>query len=155
MWKYIVGNEKDFEGAPDWATERVENDKGNPQSPKERFVGWVGEKEGKLVVKDLHSDVRPFDGNYGYRSYISAQRVKLDVAEPTFLPIELQEKDLFKKVKENVSINTVGGKIDYIKGEHVSYGGDVIMFGKVWSVISISGIEDYMGFISPDMLEDI
>ncbi|MDI6975926.1 hypothetical protein [Serratia sp. Se-RSBMAAmG] len=155
MWKYISGTEKDFVGSPAWATQRLVTDKGDPQTPQEAFVAWIGDIDGKRMVKDQFSPEREFDGDYGYRNFVRAERVKLNVAEPTFLPVETQEKDRYKKIKEDVSINTAGGKIDYLKGEHVSYGGDITMFGKVWSVISISDNEDYMGFVSPEMLEDI
>lgn len=155
MWKYISGTEKDFVGSPAWATQKLCTDKVGPQKLREAFVAWIGDIDGKRMVKDQFSPEREFDGNYGYRNFVSAERVKLNVAEPTFLPVEPQEKDRYKKIKEDVSVNTAGGKIDYLKGEHVSYGGDITMFGKVWSVISISDIEDYMGFVSPDMLEDI
>lgn len=155
MWKYISGTEKDFVGSPAWATQKLCTDKVGPQKLQEAFVAWIGDIDGKRMVKDQFSPEREFDGNYGYRNFVSAERVKLNVAEPTFLPVEPQEKDRYKKIKEDISVNTAGGKIDYLKGEHVSYGGDITMFGKVWSVISISDIEDYMGFVSPDMLEDI
>ena len=155
MWKYISGTEKDFVGSPAWATQRLDTDKGDPQTPQEAFVAWIGDIDGKRMVKDQFGSERDFDGDYGYRNFISAERVKLNVSEPTFLPVEPQEKEGFKKMKEAISVNTVGGKIDFLKNEHVSYGGEVSMFGKVWSVISINGNEEYMGFVSPDMLEDI
>lgn len=155
MWKYISGTEKDFVGSPAWATQRVDTDKGDPQTPQEAFVAWIGDIEGKRMVKDQFGPEREFDGNYGYRNFVKAERVKLEMAEPTFLPVEPQEKERFKRMKEACSINTVGGKIEFLKHEHVSYGGDITMFGKVWSIISISDNEDYMGFVSPDMLEDI
>ena len=38
-WKYIKGGEKDFVGAPEWATECVWNDKGG-----ESFCYWLSTK---------------------------------------------------------------------------------------------------------------
>lgn len=70
MWVYIEGKEEDFTGAPDWATERVETDKGGGG-----FVAWVGEKDGKRLVKTIFYPEEEFSGNYGWRNFISAKRV--------------------------------------------------------------------------------
>lgn len=73
-WKYRKGCEKDFEGAPEWATHCVWNDKGG-----ESFCYWLNEDEKRIKFNGLIMD---WDGEYGYRNYIKAQREP--VTECTF-----------------------------------------------------------------------
>ena len=65
-WKYIKGGEKDFVGAPEWATECVWNDKGG-----ESFCYWLSTKLKRVSFNGL---VVEWDGEYGWRNYVKAQR---------------------------------------------------------------------------------
>lgn len=65
-WNYIIGSEKDFEGAPDWATKRIKGE----WSGKQSFCGLcdryvhicdIGETMGEMV-------------NMGYAHTVIAQR---------------------------------------------------------------------------------
>lgn len=76
MWKYTKGSEKDFEGAPAWAKEKVDTDKGcNGGSC---FLAWVGKDKAQVSGQN----VQFFDGNYGYRNYIVASREWIEEKEP-------------------------------------------------------------------------
>lgn len=65
-WRYIKGSEKDFEGAPDWATKRIKGE----WSGKQSFCG--------LRCKKVHiCDVGEIEGepmNMGYAHTVIAQR---------------------------------------------------------------------------------
>lgn len=87
-WKYIKGSEKDFKGAPENAIERIESDKGS----KDHLVGWL---VGDMLV-GINGYKEKFQGLYGYRNFVTAQREYVDevVSEPLkkynpiFLPYE-------------------------------------------------------------------
>ena len=65
-WKYRKGCEKDFDGAPEWATHCVWNDKAG-----ESFCYWLNEDEKRVKFNGL---VMNWDGEYGWRNYIKAER---------------------------------------------------------------------------------
>lgn len=69
--KYEItkGSEKDFEGAPDWATECVWNDKGS-----ESFCYWLNPKTKTIFNPNWHSKPDCWNEEYGWRNYIKAER---------------------------------------------------------------------------------
>lgn len=69
--KYEItkGNEKDFEGAPEWATECVWNDKAG-----ESFSYWLNPKENKMLATWMNGSPDIWAGIYGHRNYIKAER---------------------------------------------------------------------------------
>lgn len=74
-WNYIKGSEKDFEGAPDWATKRIKGEWSGKQSfcgLRDRHVHIcdIGETMGKRM-------------NMGYAHTIIAQREPVTDATPT------------------------------------------------------------------------
>ncbi|HFW5086695.1 TPA: hypothetical protein ACIBVD_001734 [Salmonella enterica subsp. enterica serovar Javiana] len=78
QWTYIKGSEKDFEGAPDWATKLIEG-----INIKEKF--FVGEIEGVIQVVDIGS--RRFEKfNIGYKHKTIAHRELIEVWNGEGLP---------------------------------------------------------------------
>jgi len=68
-YEIIKGSEKDFEGAPEWATECVWNDKGS-----ESFSYWLNPKENKMLARWMNGSPDIWAGIYGHRNYIKAER---------------------------------------------------------------------------------
>lgn len=69
--KYEItkGSEKDFDGAPEWATECVWNDKGS-----ESFCYWLNPKTKTIFNPNWHSKPDCWNEEYGWRNYIKAER---------------------------------------------------------------------------------
>lgn len=68
-YEYLKGSEKDFEGAPEWATECVWNDKGS-----ESFCYWLNPKTKTIFNPNWHSKPDCWNEEYGWRNYIKAER---------------------------------------------------------------------------------
>lgn len=77
--KYEItkGSEKDFEGAPEWATECVWNDKGS-----ESFCYWLNPKTKTIFNPNWHSKPDCWNEEYGWRNYIKSER--RPITEPVF-----------------------------------------------------------------------
>lgn len=69
-WNYLKGGEKDFEGAPDWATEVVWTDKGGDQ-----LIYWL-DKISRRAQMPMCPEFQ-WDGNYGWRCFVKAERVEV------------------------------------------------------------------------------
>lgn len=69
--KYEItkGSENDFEGAPEWATECVWNDKGS-----ESFCYWLNPKTKTIFNPNWHIKPDCWNEEYGWRNYIKAER---------------------------------------------------------------------------------
>lgn len=90
-WKYIKGTEKDFKNAPENAIQCISSDKGS----EDHLVGWL--TSDKMLV-GLNGYKEEFTGLYGYRKFVSAERVleeetqslnkQINISEPAFLPVE-------------------------------------------------------------------
>lgn len=68
-YEIIKGSEKDFDGAPEWATECVWNDKAG-----ESFSYWLNPKENKMLAPWMNGSPDIWAGIYGHRNYIKAER---------------------------------------------------------------------------------
>lgn len=68
-YEIIKGSEKDFEGAPEWATECVWNDKGS-----ESFCYWLNPKTKTIFNPNWHIKPDCWNEEYGWRNYIKAER---------------------------------------------------------------------------------
>lgn len=68
-YEIIKGSEKDFEGAPGWATECVWNDKGS-----ESFCYWLNPKTKTIFNPNWHSKPDCWNEEYGWCNYIKAER---------------------------------------------------------------------------------
>lgn len=72
-YKYLEGSAEDFDGAPEWATTCVWNDKAG-----ESFCYWLNEDEGRAESNGVAMN---WDGQYGYRNYIKARREPVGASE--------------------------------------------------------------------------
>ena len=91
-WKYLKGSEKDFEGAPEWATECVWNDKGG-----ESFCYWLSTKLKRVSFNGL---VVEWDGEYGWRNYVKAQREPITAADVEVVKYDQMKVDIESLVAE-------------------------------------------------------
>lgn len=66
-WKYLKGSEKDFEGAPEWVTQRIKGDNSPDHS-------WIGELGGVKLVTTADSADGWWQFNDGYRRTVIARR---------------------------------------------------------------------------------
>ena len=66
-WKYLKGSEKDFAGAPEWATQRIKGD----NFPE---CSWIGELGGVKLVTTADSADGWWQFNDGYHRTVIAQR---------------------------------------------------------------------------------
>lgn len=73
-WNYIKGSEKDFEGAPDWATRRIKGE----WSGKQSFCGLC---DGDVHICDI-GETMGKKMNMGYAHTVIAQREPVDDAAP-------------------------------------------------------------------------
>lgn len=68
-WEILKGSEKDFEGAPAWATECVWNDKGEGS-----FSYWLNPETKTIFNTNWHNGPTCWNEEYGHRNYIRAER---------------------------------------------------------------------------------
>lgn len=68
-WEYLIGSEKDFEGAPEWATQCVWTDKGG-----DSFLYWLNQKTKTIYSPFWHMEPSCWNEEYGLRNYIKAER---------------------------------------------------------------------------------
>lgn len=66
-WKYLKGSEKDFEGAPEWVTQRIKGDNFPDHS-------WIGELGGVKLVTTADRADGWWQFNDGCRRTVIAQR---------------------------------------------------------------------------------
>lgn len=71
-YEIIKGSEKDFEGAPEWATECVWNDKGS-----ESFCYWLNPKTKTIFNPSWHVKPDCWNEEYGWRNYVKAERLPI------------------------------------------------------------------------------
>lgn len=106
QWKYIKGSEKDFEGAPDWATKLIEG-----INIKEK--SFIGEIEGVIQIVDIGS--RRFEKfNIGYKHKIIAHRELIEVWDGEGLP---PVGTICEYRFSNVNYN-----VDFSEGTVIAYG---------------------------------
>lgn len=74
-WRYIKGSEKDFEGAPDWATRRIKGE----WSGKQSFCGLC---DGDVHICDIGETIGE-KMNMDYAHTVIAQREPVADAAPT------------------------------------------------------------------------
>lgn len=65
-WNYIIGDEKDFEGAPDWATRRIKGEWSDKQS-------FCGLHDGRVHICSI-GETTGEEMNMGYAHTVIAQR---------------------------------------------------------------------------------
>lgn len=73
-WNYIVGNEKDFEGAPDWATKRIKGEWRGKQS-------FCGLRDGHVHICGI-GETMGEEMNMSYAYIVIAQRERVTDAAP-------------------------------------------------------------------------
>ena len=73
-WNYIIGNEKDFEGAPDWATKRIKGEWSSKQS-------FCGLRDGHVHICSI-GETTGEEMNMGYTHTVIAQREPVTDAAP-------------------------------------------------------------------------
>lgn len=108
--KYEItkGSEKDFEGAPEWATECVWNDKAG-----EYFSYWVNPKENKVLAPRMNGSPAVWSGIYGHHDYIKAER--RPITEPELKPIygdgiHDDSEALQQRIDMGIDINNIIGE---------------------------------------------
>lgn len=79
-WKYLKGSEKDFEGAPEWVTQRIKGD-------NDRHHSFIGELGGVKLVTTVDGADGWWQFNDVYRRTVIAQRepitnVTVDISTP-------------------------------------------------------------------------
>lgn len=73
-WNYIIGDEKDFEGAPDWATRRIKGE----WSGKQSFCGLLDERVHICSIGETTGE----EMNMDYDHTVIAQREPVADAAP-------------------------------------------------------------------------
>lgn len=68
-WEYLIGSEKDFEGAPDWCTQCVWTDKDG-----DSFIYWLNPETKTIYSPFWHMEPTCWNEEYGRRNYIKAER---------------------------------------------------------------------------------
>lgn len=73
-WNYIVGNEKDFEGAPEWATKRIKGEWSGKQS-------FCGLRDGHVHICGI-GETMGEEMNMSYAHIVIAQRESVTSTTP-------------------------------------------------------------------------
>lgn len=68
-WEYLIGSEKDFEGAPDWCTQCVWTEKDG-----DSFIYWLNPETKTIYSPFWHMEPTCWNEEYGLRNYIKAER---------------------------------------------------------------------------------
>ncbi|QHJ80901.1 MAG: hypothetical protein [Bacteriophage sp.] len=116
-YEYLKGSEKDFEGAPEWATECVWNDKGS-----ESFCYWLNPKIKTIFNPNWHSKPDCWNEEYGWRNYIKAERRQ--ITEPVVKKCtdvrrgEIDSSELQSHAKKFLEYNKDTGTLTWIYNTH-------------------------------------
>lgn len=91
-WNYIIGNEKDFEGAPEWATKRIKGEWSSKQS-------FCGLHDGHVHICSI-GETAGEKMNMGYAHTVIAQREPVESSQWVY---HLGTPEMFARMSEGVT----------------------------------------------------